>query len=474
MEGTILANSENLEGKLSSVIGRDGKDGYSIFTGTSPIGVGTPNILLHPDAVNANGRKLKVGDYVLVDTYLYKYVDNRAGGCYVELVADLKGDKGDKGEKGDTKLGVLSVSKSGEIVTANDVSPVEHDLKVNVATKNLLVYPYYDFTAKGNPVTVNGVTFTDNGDGSITVNGTATAQTYFAIRKTDIKLQKGKTYTLSGFPSSSYTTSTAYINVRNSTYEQHIKNTGTATSVTFTAEYTDYYSQIYINSGVTLNNVVIKPQLEEGITATAFAPYIADLTTVKVTRTGKNLLPPSSLAASGTTNGVAYTNNCDGSITINGTATAIPYITVAGNFYLPKGRYTLSQQGDDIAPAYIYITGATAYSPVYNNSSRVVTSTGGNCQVYITAKQGDTIENKTVKIMLEEGEAKTEYEAPKGQTATPNADGTVKGLTSVSPNMKVFADKGVNIDLTYYADTKTYIDNKFAELQVALTSLGGD
>lgn len=41
---------------------------------------------------------------------------------------------------------------------------------------NILPYPYYDTT-----VTVNGVTFTDNGDGSITMNGTATANAEFAF-----------------------------------------------------------------------------------------------------------------------------------------------------------------------------------------------------------------------------------------------------------------------------------------------------
>lgn len=409
--------------------------------------------------------------------YIIVFLDYNTSDFYCDLsIKEAIGDIDDfsvNGVKLSPVANAIKVEKSGEIITANDVSPVKHNLKVNVATKNLLKYPYYDFTAKGNPVTVNGVTFTDNGDGSITVNGTSTAQTYFGVVSTSfpLKLEKGQTYTLSGFPAG-YNTSTAYLNVRNTTYEQHIKCSGN--SVTFAAEYTDYYSQIYINSGVTFENVVVWPQLEEGATATEFAPYVADLTAVKVTRTGKNLLPPSSLAASGTTNGVTYTNNGDGSITINGTATAIPYITVAGNLFLPAGTYTLSQQGDDPSPAFIYITGATGYRPVNGKSSRVVTSTGGNCQVYITAAKDDIIENKTLKIMLEMGEEQTDFEAPKHQTFAPKVDGTVEGLTSVSPNMTVSADKGVNIDLTYNADTKMYIDNKFAELQAALISLGGN
>ena len=41
---------------------------------------------------------------------------------------------------------------------------------------NLLPYPYYDTTK-----TLNGITFTDNGDGTISVNGTSTQETSFSI-----------------------------------------------------------------------------------------------------------------------------------------------------------------------------------------------------------------------------------------------------------------------------------------------------
>lgn len=67
---------------------------------------------------------------------------------------------------------------------------------------------------------------------------------------------------------------------------------------------------------------------------------------------------------------------------------------------------------------------------------------------------------------LELGSSATDYEPYiDSQTVTANADGTVEGLTSVSPNMTVTTDtEGVIIDCTYNADTKMYIDNKIAEL----------
>ena len=66
-----------------------------------------------------------------------------------------------------------------------------------------------------------------------------------------------------------------------------------------------------------------KYQVEHGSAATAYAPYsnicpISGWTEAKVTRTGKNILPP---GTSGTQQGATYTVNPDGTITVTGTAT---------------------------------------------------------------------------------------------------------------------------------------------------------
>jgi len=66
--------------------------------------------------------------------------------------------------------------------------------------RNLEVYPYYH-TSK----VQNGITFTDNGDGSVTVDGTATADTTFwlagrTIETDAIKIDTSKGYVLTGCP----------------------------------------------------------------------------------------------------------------------------------------------------------------------------------------------------------------------------------------------------------------------------------
>ena len=64
-----------------------------------------------------------------------------------------------------------------------------------VSGKNLITYPYRNTTK-----TINGITFTDNGDGTITANGTATANATFLIDK-KLGFEKEGNYFLSGCPS---------------------------------------------------------------------------------------------------------------------------------------------------------------------------------------------------------------------------------------------------------------------------------
>lgn len=134
--------------------------------------------------------------------------------------------------------------------------------------KNLITYPYYTPSR-----TVNGLTFTDNGDGTITVNGTATAKTihYFQADKTStIYLEEGVEYTLSGTPGSGSidTYCIQGANVTNSTYSTDY---GTGKTFVGTNEY--YYFYIAVREGVTLDNAVFKPQLELGSESTEYEEY---------------------------------------------------------------------------------------------------------------------------------------------------------------------------------------------------------
>ena len=129
--------------------------------------------------------------------------------------------------------------------------------KVKITGKNLLSYPYPNTTR-----TTNGITFTDNGDGTITANGTATAHAYFNLSRPTLKPSK---YVVSGIPLGA-STSTYFIKFGTANY---------TTNGTFenTEDFTPAESYIRINSGITVNNLVFKPMIEESDKATDYEPY---------------------------------------------------------------------------------------------------------------------------------------------------------------------------------------------------------
>lgn len=193
----------------------------------------------------------------------------------------------------------------GEVVRVNDVSPIKHIVSVKVdhdtpttvtvtrCGKNLLPYPYIH---KENTVTSNGITFTDNGDGTITANGTATARTTYYFSRTDnrIYLTKGEQYMLSGCPSEG-SSSTYVIQGTDGT----LYPTDSGLGKPFTASGGGYYFYIIVYEGAVLNNVVFKPQLEVGGKKTPFDSYI---------------------------NPTIYTPNADG--TVDGITTLSPTMTL--------------------------------------------------------------------------------------------------------------------------------------------------
>ena len=84
----------------------------------------------------------------------------------------------------------LTGSEVGEVISVNDMSSVESNLNIKLSKKNLIPYPYKHTTR-----TENGITFTDNVDGTITVNGTSTGQAFFVLNT--INIEAGS-YFLSG------------------------------------------------------------------------------------------------------------------------------------------------------------------------------------------------------------------------------------------------------------------------------------
>lgn len=144
-----------------------------------------------------------------------------------------------------------------------------------VFDKNLIPYPYYHKT-----MTSNGITWTDNGDGTVTANGTGTADSVFNVcartQKNPFRPQNG-IYTLSGCPSGgNVRTYTLYL--QKGTASAYIGSLGADTGNGATCEVVlkdeeNLQIQAYIQAGTTVSNLVFKPQLEAGDKATSYQPY---------------------------------------------------------------------------------------------------------------------------------------------------------------------------------------------------------
>lgn len=121
--------------------------------------------------------------------------------------------------------------------------------------------------------TVNGLTITNNGDGSLSLNGTTTDVVSLQISNSMANLVAG-TYYLSR--NSSGTVSNSFNNLlygKNDNTAVSLCNFNTeGISITTTTDYATYYLWLYVKSGITFTNYVMKPQLESG-TATEWEQY---------------------------------------------------------------------------------------------------------------------------------------------------------------------------------------------------------
>jgi hypothetical protein len=144
------------------------------------------------------------------------------------------------------------------------------DYKIN--GKNLLIYPFSHTTK-----TQDGITFTDNGDGSVTVNGTATVNAFFELKSTGvapyIQVKPNTSYTLSGNPDGA--NMTLYLYVLDEFFLTLGDYYDTGSGVTFlTSSDAKYLTVIFfVKKDKVVSNLTLYPQVEVGSSATNYEPY---------------------------------------------------------------------------------------------------------------------------------------------------------------------------------------------------------
>lgn len=164
----------------------------------------------------------------------------------------------------------------GETATNYEPPITGRELQMNVSGKNLLSYPYNETTK-----TVNGITFTDNGDGSITVQGTATARSVFWLKHSvdNFVLPKNTPIYISAAKEQIPNVSIGY---------GRVNGTANIIPVTGAVVTFDYENFDRIDCNITVDpsstiDVTLYPQFELGSAATEYEPYHGSTTTITPT-----------------------------------------------------------------------------------------------------------------------------------------------------------------------------------------------
>ena len=140
--------------------------------------------------------------------------------------------------------------------------------EIDVRGKNLLPFPYFTTSS---PFTNNGITYTINNDGTITVNGTATGRSsmplygnYLVENQKDLtgKYIKGGTSNVNMY---------VFAHVGNQ-YPVLAQDTGQGAEID-KSNYQKGYIELVVTNGTTVNNELIKPMMLNSLDDTTYEEY---------------------------------------------------------------------------------------------------------------------------------------------------------------------------------------------------------
>lgn len=268
----------------------------------------------------------------------------------------------------------------------------------------------------------SGVTWTITPDGTVTANGTTDSTAYY---NSDYFSLPAGTYTISAMPR--FRISITNTDAGNTL----VASQSVGKPCTFAVENDIQKATLFFAASGTLDNVSAKPQIEKGATATDYAPYenirpIKGRDSVAVERCGENLVKfPYSTASAANKNGLVFTSQQDGSITVDGTATADTWYLVEGGIEkrLPMNTpITLSgcPAGGSLGSYYIGLyLGGKWFSDAGNGNKNIKFTTRGIAsRVEISITQGTVCNSLTFYPKIEVGTTITPYSKYQGSTNT--------------------------------------------------------
>lgn len=326
---------------------------------------------------------------------------------------------------------------------------------VTVTGKNLLHYPY-DHTTK----TENGITFTDKGDGSISIEGTSTSDVRFHLIKKDI----GNIWRSSDCQLSPYVFSGVPKEIRLE-YDPNKKLT-----------------LITVPAGVNINTIVY-PQVEFGSIATEWEPPRE--------KRGISVYTPNGLPGIKVNSGGNY-------IDATGQQWICDEVDFARGVYVKRVGSTegmtwllsniASESGGERYMARIPDILRVAYTPaICSHYPFIKSSSFTRPGDYLSSSElgAGIIHIRCADKLFGGADAFNKWvtetnmvvyyilAAPVETQLTPDLLSAYKALHTNYPNTNILNDEGAEMEVRYIADTKLYIDKKFDQLAKAMLENGG-
>ncbi len=193
-----------------------------------------------------------------------------SGAKYVRLCVSL------------SKIDIAMLNEGTTAIAYRPYTNGQECVLTNVEGANLLPYPYHETTK-----TERGITFTDNGDGSVTVTGKATDNAVFLLYSNASAVPDGvavnNAYIFDG--------KTDNIVLACNVYEDGIdKAWMTKNNTAYGGIYKDTYigmlCYLVVLKGTTVNNETVHPRLNKGSTALPYQPYIKPQQLITTTQNG--------------------------------------------------------------------------------------------------------------------------------------------------------------------------------------------
>lgn len=359
--------------------------------------------------------------------------------------------------------GALYGSASGEAVRLTDVSPIEHEIKIKLKSKNL-------FNAEAEPLYLTGAEKALNGTALTFISNSVSARYVYRI-----PTKVGRQYTVSvkslvSVPPSGQSSTGSDIflgSTANPDTGDYGSITSTSLAKTFTATSEYLFIKQYICYGTNQvggKKTVDGLQVEEGASATSYAPYISDFSGVTLKKCKKNLLKNPNIHAYNYSTDYKKYNSADEILLPAGT------YSMSASENMPalqfwnketKASYTV----DEVVSAY----STNTYYKLYDGRGLGRASDAVN-RMYFTLKKEALITlnsgvstGTTAQCQLELGSTVTDYETYSGQSYTPDNNGTVNDVISLYPTTTLMTDTaGVIINAEYNKDLNKAFDELYS------------